>query len=260
MMGARKRLVLAVVAVALQTICGAGWGIEVIAHRGAHNLAPENTQASAQKCIDLGVDYIEVDTAPSKDGVLYNIHDFTVNRTTNGKGVVASMMSNRIDALDAGSWFGAAFAGERVPRYDTFLPWIKGKIKINFDVKFADLGNLLKLVRDNQIEKDCFFHFASPAMALQFQKLAPDLTIKVDVATPEEAERAATVYGAKIIETGLPSMTPEFREVCRKHNLKIICCAHTNDREEYEKIIASGADMAMVDKADLFLQVRAEKH
>ncbi len=247
------------VAIMLESACSGAWGIDVIAHRGARNLAPENTRAAAEKCIELGVDYIEVDVAPSKDGVLYNLHDFTVNRTTNGKGALASLNSNQVDALDAGTWFDAAFAGEQVPRYDTFLPWLKGRVKINFDVKFADLGALVKLVRDNHLEKDAFFHFTSPAMAIKCHDLAPDLTIKVDVSTPEEAERAATVYHANMVETGLPSLTPDFWAACRKHGLKVICCAQSNDREEYLKIIDSGADMAMVDKADLFVQVRGEK-
>ena len=72
-MYARNLLTLFVAVASLETACSAAWGIEVIAHRGARNLAPENTRAAAQKCIELGVDYIEADVAPSRDGVLYNL-------------------------------------------------------------------------------------------------------------------------------------------------------------------------------------------
>ena len=233
--------------------------IEIIAHRGANRLAPENTKASAQKCIDLGVDYLEVDSLLSKDHVHYNLHDFTLSRTTNGKGLLSAFPSSVVDTLDAGSWFGPEFAGERVPRLDTLVPWLKGKIKINFDVKFADLDVLIKLIRDTHFEQECFLHFASPVMALRCHELAPDLILKVDVGTPEEAANAATVYHASIVETQLASLTPAFRETLRKYGLKLILCAVDNDEAEYRRIIAANPDMVMLDAPDLFLKVLEEK-
>ena len=80
-------------------------GIEVVVHRGANYLAPENTVASAYAALDNGATWIEVDVRSSKDGVLYNMHDPTLDRTTNGKGLISDMMSADIDKLDAGSWF-----------------------------------------------------------------------------------------------------------------------------------------------------------
>lgn len=255
----RSSALLLVLLTCLTTPGSRAWGIEVIAHRGCNQLAPENTSAAAQKCIELGIDYIEVDVMSSRDGILYNMHDPSVNRTTNGKGLVSSLTSKEVDALDAGSWFGPRFKGEKVPRYDTFLPWLKGKIKINFDIKLGNLEQLIRLVRDNKMEGDCFFHPSNPAMALRFHQLAPDLTLKVDVSTPEEAEHAVTAYGAKIVETTLPSLTPAFQEICRKYKLKVICCAIEDNADEYRRIIASGADMAMVNRPDLFLQVESTK-
>ena len=49
-----------------------------------------------------GADYIEFDVRQSADGVLYVIHDDTVDRTTNGTGLIAEMTSEQIDGLDAG--------------------------------------------------------------------------------------------------------------------------------------------------------------
>lgn len=241
-------------------VCAAaGYHIEVIAHRGASYLAPENTYAAAQRCIDLGVDYLEVDVQPSKDGVLYNLHDLGLNRTTNGQGSLLSKLSSEVDQLDAGSWFGPEFAGERVPRFDQFLPWLKGKIKVNFDIRGGDMTQLISLVRANHMEQDCFFRFISPPLALRFHVLAPDLTIKVDVQTPEAAEEAALRYHASIIETSLPALTPALLDACRKHALKIIVCAAENTREEYEEILRSPADMVMLDRPDLFLEVQQEQ-
>ncbi len=232
--------------------------MEIIVHRGANRLAPENTYAAAQRCIDLGVDYLEVDVQPSKDGVLYNLHDLWLNRTTNGKGLLLSMESRDVDQLDAGSWFGPEFAGERIPRFDQFLPWLKGKIKVNFDIRAADLQQLIELVRSNHMEQECFFNFMSLPLALRFHQLAPDLTIKMNVSTPEEAEQAAFKYHARIIEVPFSLLTPEITEACRRHRLKIIACAVDNSREEYQRIARSEADMVMLDCPDLFLEIQKE--
>jgi len=243
---------------AVLMVCAAAepcFGIEIIAHRGALHAAPENTYAAARQCIDWGVDYIEADVMSSKDGVMYNLHDLTLNRTTDGKGLLASMRSEEVDKLDAGSWFSPKFAGERVPRYDTFIPWLKGKIKINFDIRYADLEKLIKMIRDADMAADCFLYFTNDRMALKCYEMAPDLTIKMNISTPEQAVRAATKYHAKMVEISFPRLTPELIRVCRQHNLKIIACAHRNDAEEYRQILTSGVDMVMLDRADLFLEV-----
>ena len=92
--------------------------IEVVVHRGLNQRAPENTLAAARLCTDLGLDYVEVDVRTSRDGVFHILHDPTVDRTTDGFGPLAGMTSAEIARLDAGSWFGPTFAGERIPRLD----------------------------------------------------------------------------------------------------------------------------------------------
>ena len=98
-----------------------GRELEIVAHRGANHLAPENTFAAAQKCVELRVDYVEIDVRTSKDGVMYILHDKTLDRTTNGTGEISARSSDYIDTLDAGSWFGSEFSGEKVPRLKPFL-------------------------------------------------------------------------------------------------------------------------------------------
>ncbi|MDN3719068.1 glycerophosphodiester phosphodiesterase family protein [Roseibium salinum] len=98
----------------------------IVCHRGACLSAPENTLASLAGAIDMGAEVVEFDVRPSRDGVLYVMHDATVDRTTDGTGRFADMTSDEIDTLDAGSWFSPEFAGERVPRLNTFLDACRG--------------------------------------------------------------------------------------------------------------------------------------
>jgi glycerophosphoryl diester phosphodiesterase len=87
----------------------------LIGHRGARKEAPENTLASLTRAAELGAAWVEVDVKLSGDGRLILMHDDTLERTTDGEGAVADTSWEVLAALDAGSWFDARFAGERVP-------------------------------------------------------------------------------------------------------------------------------------------------
>ncbi len=89
----------------------------VIGHRGAAGLAPENTMVSLRRARLEGARWVEFDVMLSRDGVPLLFHDDTLNRTTNGKGLIAKHDFKDLRELDAGSWFNAAFAGERIPSF-----------------------------------------------------------------------------------------------------------------------------------------------
>lgn len=93
----------------------------LIAHRGASAVTPENTLAAVEKAAELGARWVETDVRITADGGLVIIHDETLDRTTNGTGHVAHTAQSDILALDAGSWFGPDFTGERVPTLRAFL-------------------------------------------------------------------------------------------------------------------------------------------
>jgi glycerophosphoryl diester phosphodiesterase len=87
----------------------------VIGHRGAAALAPENTLAALRAAAAAGARWVEFDVKLTGDGIPVLMHDETLDRTTDGAGRVAATALADIVRLDAGRWFGAGFAGERVP-------------------------------------------------------------------------------------------------------------------------------------------------
>src|SRR5258707_9016841 len=97
----------------------------IIAHRGASGNAPENTMAAFRKAVALGATFIETDLQLSRDARFVAIHDATVNRTTNGQGAVHDMTLAELRKLDAGSWFGSEFAGERIPTLEEIFEFSK---------------------------------------------------------------------------------------------------------------------------------------
>lgn len=111
------------------------FSILVVAHRGFSGAAPENTLIAFQKAIEIGSDMIELDVHLARDGELVVIHDETLERTTNGKGMVADHTLNELKKLDAGSSFGPQFAGEIIPTLKEVLELAKGRALVNVEIK-----------------------------------------------------------------------------------------------------------------------------
>src|SRR5277367_3846394 len=87
----------------------------VIGHRGAAAYAPENTLAGFRAAQALGCTWVEFDVRLSADDALVVCHDDKLERTTGGRGRISMMRLAAIRRHDAGSRFGAGFAGERIP-------------------------------------------------------------------------------------------------------------------------------------------------
>jgi hypothetical protein len=98
----------------------------LIGHRGLIRHAPENTLAGFAACIDLRLGF-ELDVRRTRDGHLVCLHDDDVQRTTNGKGKVANLSLAEVRKLDAGAWFDAVFAGQRVPTLDEVFALLKAR-------------------------------------------------------------------------------------------------------------------------------------
>ncbi len=226
--------------------------IQIVSHRGANRLAPENTYASALKAIENGAAYVEVDVRRSKDGIYYVLHDKTLERTTNGTGLIKETYSSIIDTLDAGGWFAHKYKGEKIPRLSEYLHWIKGKAKVYFDVKDADLNELIRMVHDAGFSLDCFFWFSDWNMAKEFRALFPDLTLKVNAYSISVVDSLNKLYHPQIIETSLENLSDEFIQHCHDKGLKIMPWVAGDDWLGYQMALRKNIDMINLDNPDVF--------
>jgi glycerophosphoryl diester phosphodiesterase len=112
----------------------------VIAHRGASSYAPENTIAAFELAIRMGVGHLELDVHSTTDERVVVIHDDTLGRTTTGSGPVASQSWEALTTLDAGSWFGEPFAGERIPAFADVLDRYRGRAHLHVEIKGRSAG------------------------------------------------------------------------------------------------------------------------
>ena len=133
--------------------------VDVIAHRGASQRAPENTLAAFRLAHEMGADWFELDCHLTKDSGVIIIHDATLERTV---GIVENVADHDLDALqqmDAGTWKNARFAGEPLPTLGESLDFAKDRIGVYVEIKnVADdtvlMGELLQLAEEHPVLTD----------------------------------------------------------------------------------------------------------
>lgn len=106
----------------------------VFAHRGASAHAPENTLAAFRLAAEHGADAIELDAKLSADGQIVVFHDPTLQRTTGATGLLSSQPLSALKELDAGSFFGPQFRGERIPTLAEVFEEVGQRLLINVEL------------------------------------------------------------------------------------------------------------------------------
>mgnify|MGYP001764457480 FL=1 len=107
-----------------------------IAHRGAGELAPENTMAAFRLGAEHGFAMFECDVKLSADGEPFLLHDTELDRTTNGRGEAGLQTWDALSRLDAGSWHGRPYAGEPLLRLEALARWLQALgMMVNLEIK-----------------------------------------------------------------------------------------------------------------------------
>lgn len=238
-------------AVAMNT---AAQDIEIVVHRGANALAPENTIASTDSALKYGAKWIEVDVRKSKDGVLFNLHDETLDRTTNGKGLLSDMLAEDVRKLDAGSWFGPQFEGTPLPSIAEMLDYLKDKAYVFFDVKRGTpIPSLVKLVREKGFADKSFFWFGDEAMLHEFMVLAPEMKIKVNAGDIDRLIYWQRICKPAYVEIAPEKITDVFRTYCHQHGIKVMAACQEDDTSQFQLVIDKQADLVNLDRPEVFL-------
>jgi len=236
----------------------------VIAHRGASGNAPENTMAAFRKAVALGATFIETDLQLSRDARFVAIHDATLNRTTNGQGAVHDMTLAELRKLDAGSWFGSEFAGERIPTLEEILEFSK-KNDVVFYLELKPAGSwggehaLIGALRESrEIPRAVVISFDA-SIVLSLRKIAaPLMTALLYDGHVEKPIQTALDIGAPQLAVRGDLVSPALLAEARKKDLQVVCWT-VNHPAHMRMLIAAGVDGIMSDYPDrLVAAVRKE--
>jgi glycerophosphoryl diester phosphodiesterase len=154
-----------------------------LGHRGASHDAPQNTLAAFHLANAYGADGYELDVQLSKDGIPVVIHDFSVDKTTDGSGRVSSFTLEEMKRLDAGSKFSAEFAGERIPTLEEVFDVLQADTIVNVELKTASPGDngledaTIALIRGRKLEDRVIVSSFNPFSLLRVRRRAPELKV-----------------------------------------------------------------------------------
>jgi glycerophosphoryl diester phosphodiesterase len=143
--------------------------------------APENTFASFERAIALGVDVIEIDVHLTADGEVVVIHDAELDRTTDGEGVVGQRTLAELKTLDAGVRFAPEFAGQRIPTLGEMLAWARGKCVVDIEIKGGPWpydgieARVVDLIRQHEMVDQTIVISFHHAVVARVKALAPEI-------------------------------------------------------------------------------------
>lgn len=212
----------------------------IVAHRGASSTHPENTVAAFRKALQQGVTMIEFDVRQTADDGLVCIHDATVDRTSDGtkrfgkkKVAVADLTLEQIRQLDAGSWKGASFRGERVPSLAQGLEAIcQGAIPM-IEHKAGDPALYVELLRRMKLLDKVLVQSFDWDFVAAIHRLEPRVAVGVlgpgddaRALTPEAMDRAAAL-GAGMVHWNAKKLRAE--DVQELHRRGFLVCTYTTD-------------------------------
>src|SRR2546422_4730808 len=235
----------------------------VVAHRGASGHAPENTLAAFRRAVELGARFIETDLQLSRDSRLVAMHDVTLDRTTNGRGPVNRLTLAELRELDAGSWFGPQFAGERIPTLEEILQFAR-ETDVVFYLEIKASGawgmehTVVGALREAQeVVRPVVLSFDATTLAA-VRRIEPTLMTGFLFQWPlEDAVERAIRVGARQLAPHGDQVTPELITAARHNNLQVVTWT-INAPAQMRALISAGVDGIMTDYPDRLVAVMRE--
>ena len=240
----------------------------IFAHRGAKSQAPENTLPAFQRALDLGVDGIELDVQRCASGELVVIHDFRVDKTTNGTGTVNEMTLAELRALDAGSHFSAYFAGTRIPTLNEVFDLVDGRCTVNVEIKsrnFRDIDEaepLVELLTQRNLWESVIVSSFNLIALLKVRSLAPQaqLGYLFDEQLPLFLHNAllAPFFDLQAFHPHHTVIEKEGMEWAKTHGLAVNAWT-VNEVEEAKRLATLGVNAIITDVPDKLMNREDEE-
>ena len=211
--------------------------------------------ASFRRAVELGATFIETDLRLSHDARFVAMHDATLDRTSNGRGLVRDFTLAQLRELDAGSWFGPQFANERIPTLDEILAFAReADVVFYLEIKHeagwgVHHGVAGALRAANESARTVVISF-DPSLLGNLRKLDAGLLMGLLFENPlANFVEAAQKIGARQIGPRADLVTPGLLSKALDAGLQVATWT-VNEPEQMDRLIAMGVNGIMTDYPD----------
>ena len=222
----------------------------IFGHRGAVNLAPENTLKSFRKAIELQADFIEFDILETKDGKIVVCHDEEIFRLTGHHGFIRELTLEELKTFEFGE-------GEKIPTFEELIELTKGKINLNSEVIVKGIANkVIDIIKKYDIMDSIMVSSFKHQELLEFQKI--DSTIKLAYLENNNYESSCTWKKKEqwiqfcidnnfyAINPFYPLINQQFVDFAHNNNVKVFPYA-VESAPAMRKLIKYGVDGIITD-------------
>lgn len=235
------------------------------AHRGFSGKYPENTMLAFRKAVEEGVDGIELDVQLTKDGEVVIIHDETIDRTTDGKGLVVSYTYDELRKFDASFKFRGQCGFNPIPTLREYFELVKDKnlvtnieLKTGLNEYFGIEEKVWKLIEEYRLEDRVLISSFNHYSVLRMKSIAPNL--KYGLLTETwiiNAGKYTEDVGVECYHPHFFSMTAENVKELKEHNIEINVYT-VNEEKDIRDMIEKGIDIVIGNYPDLTKKILEE--
>jgi glycerophosphoryl diester phosphodiesterase len=170
-----------ILSVAQNTLPLSNHNFIVIAHRGNHTTAPENTLLAYEEAIKIGADYVEVDVRTTKDSALVIMHDASINRMTGFVGNIRDFLFNSLQRIKVRDTLHPEWGLHCIPTFKEVLQLCKGKVNIYIDFKDASAASVYKAIINEGMEHNVVVYINTPQQYTDWKLIAPNIPLMISL-------------------------------------------------------------------------------
>lgn len=225
----------------------------ICAHRGFNSVAPENSMAAFGAAVALGASEIEFDLWVTADGEIVSTHDRTLERVSDGEGIVTEKTYPELLGYDFGVKHGDAWRGLKIVTFEEILRKFAARVVMNVHIKTLSdeyddgaVKKIVDLVRKYDCEKYVYFMIAHDGVIRKFKDYAPDIPICVGhlPSRPFDIVERAIELGAQKVQLFKPYFNEEMIERAHAHGIKCNVF-YADDVEEAKRYLEMGVDTVL---------------
>ena len=229
----------------------------VIAHRGAHIGIPENSLPAIQKAIDLGCDFVEIDTRETKDGRIVSVHNATIDQYVVGKtGKVKDYTLSELKQMDIGEKTSPDWKNTRIPTIEEIFQLCRGQIGIYLDLKEDLVAELLPIIKKYDMERDIIWYI--PASKMEVIKKLKSLSYKClpmpDPGPEKNIEEVVNQVLPRALASDMKQLSESYVKTAHAKQAKVIVDESKGTPEEWDLILSWGTDGIQTDNPQALLE------